>query len=117
MNTRGLQGGVASRICTELVTLEYNDEYDNGDGSSTVMVTPVASYASIVALQPKDIQRLEMAGIVVKNGITIVLPGENYAKPDRIITDEYSVYRVVLWSIANGIIVATCDLITIDGVI
>ena len=117
MNTRGLQAGVVSRITTETVTLVYNDEYDNGDGSARVTDDLVTSPASVVALQPKDIQRLEIAGIIIKNGVTIVLPGENYARPDRILRDEYTSYRVVMWSIANGIIVATCDLIPIDGTV
>lgn len=118
MNTRGLQAGVASRISSETVILEYNDEYDNGDGSATPVYTEVVSGASVGALQPYDIQRLELAGITVKDGVTIVLPFSLKTIPNSIlvVTDEYEEnkrYRIVAPSIANGISVLTGDRITI----
>jgi hypothetical protein len=119
MNTRGVQGGVAQRISSETVTLEYNDEYDNGDGSATPVYSEVVSGASVGALQSRDIQRLELAGIIVKNGVTIVLPFVPVLRPDYITHnyDEYKNirYRVVDWSVAHSITVATCDLVSIGS--
>jgi hypothetical protein len=118
LKTRGVQAGVATRIASETVTLEYNDEYDNGDGSATPLYTEVVSGASVGALQPYDIERLELAGIKVKNGVTIVLPFSLNTIPNSVLvmTDEYEEnkrYRIVAPSIANGISVLTGDLIPI----
>ena len=119
MNTRGLQSGVASRISTETVTLEYLDEYDNGDGSATPNPYPVVSTASVGALQARDIQRLELSGIIIRSGVTIVLPFSDRSRPNKIIhnVDEYTNvnYRVVDWSKAHGITVVTCEEITIGS--
>ena len=119
MKTRGVQAGVAQRISSETVTLEYYDEYDNGDGSGTPIYSEVVSGASVGALQARDIQRLERAGIIVKSGVTIVLPFSDQTRPDRIVhnvdeTTDVS-YRVVDWSRANGITVVTCDLMPIGN--
>lgn len=119
MNIRNLQGGVATRISSEIITLEYYDEYDDGDGSATPVETKVVSGASVGALQAHDIQRLELAGIIIKNGVTIVIPLSVADIPDTIIhnVDEYTniKYRVVNWSRAHGITVMTCDLIPIGA--
>ena len=119
LNTRGLQAGVATRIASETVTLEYETSYDNGDGSATPVYSTVISGASVGALQAHDIERLELAGIVCKNGVTIVLPFSDKGRPDKIIhnVDEYTNvnYRVIDWSKAHGITVVTCDLITIGS--
>lgn len=117
MNTRGLTALVANRICSEAVTLEYvttvEEEYD---GSAEIVFESVVVMVSITPLQPKDIQRLAIAGITVKNGITVAMPFGT-AIPDRVIRgDEYSAvpYRVVAFSDEENVPVCTCDLITVE---
>lgn len=101
------------------MTLEWNDEYDNGDGSATPVYSEIISGASVGALQARDIQRLELAGITIKAGVTIVLPFSDRERPDRVThnVDEYTSipYRVCDWSKAHGITVVTCEQITIGA--
>lgn len=117
MLTRNLLGGVANRICTDPVTLIYVKETDNGDGdgdgSAPTVDVPVASLASVTALQPKDIQRLQFAGQEIKDGVTIVLPFGT-ERPDRI-THSTGNYRIVAYASEHGATVCTCDRITVGA--
>lgn len=125
MNTRGLTGLASSRVADVTVTVVYNvlapDE--NGDDGSDV-VTPFYEYprGSIVALQPKDIQRLQEGGITVNNGISLLLRSAREDRPDKISVNN-KLWRVVTWSFtyeyteenggsgstARGTVVAVCD--------
>ena len=113
MLTRGLLGIVANRICAEPVTLYYAETVDNTDGSATVTETAVGSLASITALQPKDIQRLQFAGQEIKDGVTIALPFGT-RRPDKIVHDGKT-YRIVAYADQHGATVCTCDKITVEA--
>ena len=124
MNTRGLHGMTASRIADKDITLEYSVYTDDDDGSAIVETTSLPLKASVAPLQPKDIKRLEIAGIICKNGVTIVIPECIKEQPEKIIYNDKS-YRVVNWSFdfdyalgsqEYGTVIATCDLITIPSV-
>lgn len=113
MLTRNLLGGVANRICTDPVTLIYAKETDNGDGSAAVVDVPVQSLASVTALQPKDIQRLQFAGQEIKDGVTVVLPFGT-VRPDRIVHAS-GAYRIIAYASEHGATVCTCDRITVGA--
>ena len=132
MNLRGMSGLTASRITSESIFLEY-DEYDEyGDGSQTVITVTLEKRGSVGILQPKEIERLEKAGIIVRNGATIVIKEAPRVQPERVIYG-YKTYRVVSWAFdfeyeqdefigfdeyntQYGTVVALCDEITIAGV-
>jgi hypothetical protein len=123
MNTRGLHGLTASRIADKEITLEYSTYTDSDDGSAIVETTSIQLKASVASLQPKDIERLEIAGIICKNGVTIVIPECVNEQPEKIIYNDKN-YRVVNWSFdfdyvlgsqKYGTVIATCDLITIPN--
>lgn len=113
MLTNGLLGLAANRICAEPVTLIYVREVDAGDGSADVTDVPVESLASVTALQPKDIQRLQFAGMEVKDGVTIVLPFGT-PRPDKIVHEEKT-YRIIAYADQHGATVCTCDKITVGA--
>lgn len=118
MNTRGLQGLTAGRISSETVTLIYPKYTDSADGSAEIKNNEINSPASVGILQARDIERLEKAGIIVRAGVTIVVPRAQENPPDKIIHGKKS-YRVVEWAIThegnNKSVIATCDEITIQG--
>lgn len=111
MLTRNLQGMVANRVCAEDITLVYANEVDEYDGSATVTFSRVVTKASVTALQPKDIQRLQFAGQEIKDGVTIVLPFGT-RRPDTV---EHcgDAYRIVAWATQDGCAVCTGDKITV----
>ena len=113
----------ASRIADDTVSLIYMHDTDNGDGSATVVYETIQRNASVGILQPRDIERLEKGGIIIRNGVTIVISEAPAKKPDTI-SHGHTSYRVVQWSVVNeydvydeydeyterrGVIVATCD--------
>lgn len=123
MNTRGLHGLYANRISGDDIALEYDVYTDSGDGSAVVTPHIVLLKGSVTALQPRDIERLEKAGIIVKNGVTIVIPECPREQPDRITHDDTS-YRVVNWTFElayilgsgdYGTVITTCDEIPIQN--
>jgi len=121
MKTRGMQGLTANRISSETVTLNYPTFDDSaGDGSAVVTPVYIISPASVGALQPNDIQRLEKAGIIVTGGVTIVIPSAPDGQPDSI-THGDIVYRVIDWSPVtengNNTVIATCDEMPIAGAV
>ena len=132
MNTRGLTGMASDRIASELVTLRYAHETDTyGDGSVVINYTDLLCSASVGILQPKDIERLEKAGIIIRNGVTIVITQAPENRPDTVIYEEKQ-YRIVQWSFDKeyaspsfdpydlyatwyGTVIATCDEVPIQG--
>jgi hypothetical protein len=119
MKTRGMQGLTANRIASETVTLNYSTYEDSGDGSAVVTPVETECAASVGALQAWDIERLEKAGIIIRSGVTIVIPEAPDTQPDTI-THGSRNYRVVNWSGKHEnetyTVVATCEEITIAGV-
>ena len=113
-----MQALMANRVSSETITLIYTSYTDSGDGSAVVIPVKKVCSGSVGALQAKDIERLEKAGIKVKNGVTIVIPSAIETQPDSILHGNKS-YRIVNWSdkeeSGNHTIVATCDEITIPG--
>jgi hypothetical protein len=131
MNLRGLSGLTTSRISSENITLEYIgfDEYDDGTGIPTY--SSIEKKGSVGILQPRDIERLEKAGIEVRAGVTIVVKEALSIPPDRIKHDG-KYYRIVAWSfdhefdeydeydeyaIRYGTLIAHCDEMPIAGVL
>lgn len=126
MNTRGLTGLSSNRISSELITLRYAHETDlYSDGSVTITYTDLITAASVGILQPKEIERLEKGGVVIRNGITIVGHQAPSKRPDTIIYDGKH-YRVLNWAFIKeyeadsfddydayatdyGTVVAACD--------
>lgn len=116
MTTHDLMGGVASRICDELVTCIFIESVDAGDGSATTSYIPVQLMASVTPLQPKDLERLQMQGLKIQDGVTIVLPFGT-AEPDTIERANGDAYRVVNFSDVAGATVCTCDRIPVGAAI
>ena len=113
----------SSRISGDDIALEYMTYADAGDGSAVVTPNIVILKSSVGVLQPRDIERLEKAGIIVRNGITVVIPQCPEQQPDRIIYGSIS-YRVVNWAFDfdytlgsenYGTVIATCDEMPIQG--
>jgi hypothetical protein len=105
----------ASRIADIKCKVLYNISELQDDGSSEDISKPLYTYASIVPLRPKEIQRLLEGGITVRNGVSIVLTNVQDLRPDKIVTDKNS-WRVLTWTFMQGTAVAECDEITIEGV-
>lgn len=120
MQTRTMQGLTANRASSETVTLNYPTFVDSGDGSAVVTPVTLTCAASVGVLQAKDIERLERAGIMVKVGVTVVIPCAPAGTPDTI-THGIKKYRVINWveenENGNLTVVATCEEITIPGAI
>ena len=114
MTTHDLMGGVASRICDELVACVFVEKVENGDGSASTSRVPVSLMASVTPLQPKDLERLQMQGLKVQDGVTIVLPFGT-AEPDTIERENGDAYRVVNFSDVAGATVCTCDKIVLGA--
>jgi hypothetical protein len=118
MNTRGMQGLTISRASSESITLRYTNSTEQIDGTATVVNTDIPCKASVGILQERDIERLEKAGIIVQNGVTIAIPTAREQQPDTIIHGTKK-YRVINWAATqengNVSVVATCDEITIPG--
>ena len=129
MNTRGLTGLSSSRIADVDVDVIYNVLTDDDDGSSANDPITENLKGSVVALQPKEIQRLQEGGITVKNGISLLIKEAQEDRPDKIIVNNDS-WRVVNWSfsfeyvdtigsseINRGTVVAVCDKILIGAAV
>lgn len=119
MKTRVMQGLTANRISSEAVALNYPTYEDAGDGSLTVTPVYTITPASVGALQPNEIERLEKAGIIITGGITIVIPSApSEDEPDSITYNGIN-YRVINWSPVNEngniTVVTTCDEMPIAG--
>lgn len=129
MNTRGLTGLSTSRIADECIILRYVefDEYD--DGSVDPIIKDYEKKGSVRILQPREIERLEISGVICRNGITAVIKDASEFRPDSVVHDGKE-YRVINWSFDYeqemsdgwdenteliGTVVATCDEITIQG--
>jgi hypothetical protein len=113
-----MQGLIAGRISSEVVELNYPTFADSGDGSAIVTPNIIIKMASVGVLQARDIERLEKAGIIVRAGVTIVIPSAPEGQPDTI-TWHNKKYRVVAWVTVkendNLTVVATCDEKTIEA--
>lgn len=123
MNTRALHGMVARRLASDDIALEYVTETDSGDGSAELVTNIVLLKGSVLPLQAKDIARLEKAGIITKNGVTIVISECPEEQPDRIVHND-KLYRVLNWTFdysytlgsgRYGSVITTCDEITIGN--
>lgn len=123
MNTRGLSGMTTNRIADELVTLVYKVKDPQDDGSSIVTDYPITTMGSVVPLSPKEIERLEIGGITIRNGISIALATAPAYRPDYILTSDNRKWRVVDWSFLEeyesgtdpvGTVVASCDEVLVD---
>jgi len=122
MNTRGLTGMTTNRAADTDVDFVYNVLTALDDGSSTNDPIVENLKGSVTALQPKDIQRLQEGGTVVKNGITLLVSKARDLRPDKIIIDSQE-WRIVNWSFvreylednggsgftSRGTAVAICD--------
>lgn len=119
MNTRSMQAFAASRIKTDTVYLNYPVFVDSGDGSSVVTPSSTPCQASVNDLNSNDIQRLEKAGIIIKQGVTIVLHSAPYShEPENVIYNDKN-YRPVNWAVTtengNITVVTTCEEISIPA--
>lgn len=132
MNTRGLTGLSTNRITSEIILLRYVHETDTyGDGAVIINYTELLCQASVGILQPRDIERLEKGGIIIRSGVTIAIRQSPEKRPDTI-TYDGKAYRVVAWAFDKeyesasfdaydvdatnyGSVIATCDEITITG--
>lgn len=118
MNTRNMQGFIASRISSESVSLNYSSYVDSGDGSAVVTPEIITSMASVTDLNSNDIERLLKAGIIIKTGVTIVIASAPYVSEPDTITWNSKNYRVVTWAVAaeennNITVVTVCEEISI----
>lgn len=120
----------AARIADISCQVFYNHSTPQDDGSSLNAIETIDTMASVVPLRPQEILRLLEGGIIVRNGVSIVLTNVPNRRPDKIIADSKS-WRILDWTFVYayddideydeymeefGTIVATCDEITIEGV-
>ena len=129
MRTRGLTGLGSHRIADTVVGVVYNHLTLDDDGSSAIVEETEYLYASIQALQPKEIQRLQEGGIVLKNGVSMLIADARNDRPDKILYYSKK-WRIINWSFSfefvqenggsgetyRGTVVATCDEIIVPGV-
>lgn len=119
MNTRSMQAFAASRIKSETVYLDYPVFVDSLDGSAVVTPSSTPCQASVNDLNSNDIQRLEKVGIIIKQGVTIVIHSAPYEYEPENITYSGKNYRPVNWSVTtengNITVVTTCEEISIPA--
>ena len=119
MNTRSMHAFAASRIKSETVYLNYPTFVDSGDGSAVVTASATPCQASVNDLNSNDIQRLEKAGIIIKQGVTIVIHSAPYDYEPEGITYGDKSYRPVNWAVTteneNITVVTTCEEISIPA--
>ncbi len=116
MVTHNLMGMVAARVCDEIVTCIYLEKVEAGDGSANVAENPVEFKASVTPLQSKDVERLEMSGQKIQDGITLVFPFGT-AEPDRIERADGTAYRIVNFSDVAGATICTADKIVLEAAV
>ena len=122
MNLRGLPSMAARRIADTTCDVIYNTLTPEDDGSATVTPVSMTLKASIKPLQPKDIERLQLGGIEVREGVSILISEALEERPERIDADGKQ-WRVLSWSFIPayedesgnpiGTVVAMCDEIRI----
>jgi hypothetical protein len=118
MMLRGLQSMAARRIADTTCDVIYNALVPEDDGSSTVTQVILTLKASIKPLQPKDIERLQIGGIEVREGVSIIISEALDERPEMIEADGKK-WRVLSWSFIPayenesgnpiGTAVAMCD--------
>lgn len=118
MNLRGVASLAAHRAADTTVDVYYNTLTPQDDGSSVVESVPMTLNASIHALQPVDIQRLQFGGIEVQEAVSILISDALEDRPEKIIANGKN-YRVLTWSFIPafenesgmpvGTVVAVCD--------
>jgi len=124
MNLRGLVSMVARRVADTTCDVTYNTLTPLDDGSCTVVPMTMTLQASIHALQPIDIQRLQTAGIEVRNGVSIVLSEALEERPEKIEARGKS-WRILTWTFVSayenesgnpvGTVVTVCDEIRVTA--
>ncbi len=118
MNLRGVASLAAHRAADTIVQVVYNTLTEADDGSATVTPVTTTLKASIHALQPVDIQRLQFGGIEVQEAVSILISDALEDRPEKIIANGKN-YRVLTWSFIPafenesgmplGTVVAVCD--------
>lgn len=115
---RGLASMAARRYADSTCNVIYNSLVPDDDGSAAVTEISLSLKASIKPLQPKDIERLQVGGIEVQEGVSILISEALDERPERIEADGKK-WRVLSWSFIPaydnesgnpvGTAVAMCD--------
>lgn len=118
MNLRGLVSMVAHRVADTECEVTYNVLTPADDGSATVTPLSFTLSASIHALQPIDIQRLEAGGTEIVNGVSILITDALEERPEKLVANGRS-WRILTWTFIGshenesgnpvGTVVALCD--------
>jgi hypothetical protein len=118
MNLRGLVTLAAHRAADTTCDLTYNVLTPLDDGSCTVAPMVMTLKASIHALQPVDIQRLQAGGTEIQSGVSILLSDALEERPEKI-TSAGKSWRILTWTFIAayenesgnpvGTVVALCD--------
>ena len=122
MMLRGLPSMAARRVADTTCNVIYNTLTPEDDGSSTVTPVTMTLKASIKPLQPKDIERLQVGGIEIQDGVSILISEALDERPEQIEADGKK-WRVLSWSFIPayenesgnpvGTVVAMCAEITV----
>jgi hypothetical protein len=115
----------ARRVADTTCNVIYNTLTPQDDGSSTATPVSMTLRASICALQPVDIQRLQEGGIEVQSGVSILISEALEERPEKIEANGRA-WRVLTWSFVPayenesgnpvGTVVAMCDEIRVAAV-
>ncbi len=124
MMLRGLQSMAARRYADTTVDVIYLAVSLNDDGSADTTESALSLKASIKPLQPKDVERLQVGGIEVREGVSILISEALDERPERIEADGKK-WRVLSWSFIPayddeagnpvGTAVALCDEIRVTA--
>jgi hypothetical protein len=118
MNLRGLASLAAHRAADTTCDLTYNVLTPLDDGSCAIAPMVMTLKASIHALQPVDIERLQAGGIETQSGVSILLSDALEERPEKL-TANGRTWRILTWSFVAayenesgnpvGTVVAACD--------
>lgn len=107
--TRNLLPFAISRNRQETVTLVTIFPELQKNGSFNFFKEETQVLARVVSLTPNEIERLQVAGITIKKGVSISIVGELEKIPDSVITADGTTKKVVTFTADEGATILIAD--------